>query len=135
MYVCAGTGSDELWFNDLHRLNVDSLEWREVEQRGNPPSPRDYSTLVTIRDWVNNCLTGLFSLSFLLPSLTLSLSPFPSLSSFSSYMLFFPSSPPPPLLPNPQYLVLYGGSSAMEGSEVVFSDLHYIDITKGSLSL
>ncbi|CAI8022513.1 Acyl-CoA-binding domain-containing protein 5, partial [Geodia barretti] len=44
-------GSDELWFNDLHRLALDPLEWREVEQRGNPPLPRDYSTLVTVSDW------------------------------------------------------------------------------------
>jgi hypothetical protein len=51
MYVCGGMGSDELWFNDLHRLALDPLEWREVEQRGNPPLPRDYSTLVTITDW------------------------------------------------------------------------------------
>ena len=55
MFVCAGTGSDELWFNDLHRLSLNSLEWREVEQqRGNPPQPRDYSTLVAIGDWVSH---------------------------------------------------------------------------------
>ena len=54
--MCAGTGSDELWFNDLHRLSVDSLEWREVEQRGKPPSPRDYSTLAAISDWVSSGL-------------------------------------------------------------------------------
>lgn len=53
VFVCAGTGSDELWFNDLHQLSVASLHWREVEQKGNPPSPRDYSTLVAINDWVS----------------------------------------------------------------------------------
>ena len=53
VYVCGGMGSDELWFNDLHRLALDPLEWREVEQRGNPPLPRDYSTLVTVSDWVS----------------------------------------------------------------------------------
>ena len=34
----------------------------------------------------------------------------------------------------PQYLVLYGGSSAMSGNEEVFSDLHYIDITSGQIT-
>lgn len=53
VFVCAGTGSDELWFNDLHQLSVDSLQWKEVEQKGSPPSPRDYSTLVAINDWVS----------------------------------------------------------------------------------
>ena len=53
MFVCAGTGSEDLWFNDLHRLNLDTLEWQEVEQKGYPPSPRDYATLVAIRDWVS----------------------------------------------------------------------------------
>ena len=36
-----------------------------------------------------------------------------------------------PLSLHIQYLVLYGGSSAMSGNEEVFSDLHYIDITLG----
>ena len=54
MFVCGGTGSDELWFNDLHRLSLDCLEWREVERRGTPPPPRDYSALVAISDWVRS---------------------------------------------------------------------------------
>ena len=45
-------GSDDLWLNDLFRLSLDSLDWREVEQKGNPPSPRDYAALVAISDWV-----------------------------------------------------------------------------------
>ena len=53
MFVCAGTGSDELWFNDLHRLSFDCLEWKEVEMKGAAPQPRDYSTLVSINDWVS----------------------------------------------------------------------------------
>lgn len=97
MFVCAGTGSDELWFNDLHRFSVDSLEWREVEQKGHPPSPRDYSTLVAVNDWVS--------------------------WSWSNISWWHPSTL--------QYLVMYGGSSAMGGSEECFSDLHYIDITSG----
>jgi hypothetical protein len=69
MFVCAGTGSDELWFNDLHRLSVDSLEWKEVEQKGKPPSPRDYSALVAISDWYlvmygGSCAMGANEVSF-----------------------------------------------------------------------
>ena len=54
MNLCGGNAGDEVWFNDLHRLGLDSLQWTEVEQRGNPPLPRDYSTLVTIDDWVSH---------------------------------------------------------------------------------
>lgn len=68
VFVCAGTGSDELWFNDLHQLSVESLQWREVEQKGNPPSPRDYSTLVTINDWVSRRLLNTSLRCFFPPS-------------------------------------------------------------------
>ena len=61
MFVCLGAGSDDLWFSDLHRLSLDSLEWKEVEVKGQAPSPRDYSSLVSVGERVCNDIAVLYT--------------------------------------------------------------------------
>ena len=53
MYVMGGSGRDDLWYNDLHVLNLDTLEWRVVETKGVSPKPRDYTSLTNLANWVS----------------------------------------------------------------------------------
>ena len=52
MYLTGGSGSDDLFYNDVHVLNLGSLEWVCVEMKGIPPKPRDYTTLTALSNWV-----------------------------------------------------------------------------------
>lgn len=53
MVVAAGSGSDELWFNDVHTLDIASWQWNRVDLKGGVvPSPRDYSTASVIANKV-----------------------------------------------------------------------------------
>lgn len=51
MYVTGGSGRDDLWYNDLHQLNLETLEWAAVDMGGIPPKPRDYTTLICLANW------------------------------------------------------------------------------------
>ena len=54
MFVTAGSGSEDLWYNDLYFLDVDSNTW--VEQHPNiddAPTPRDYTGAVVIANRVS----------------------------------------------------------------------------------
>lgn len=53
MVVTAGSGSDELWFNDVHILDTASWQWTKVDPEGSVvPSPRDYASISVIADRV-----------------------------------------------------------------------------------
>ena len=53
MVVTAGSGSDELWFNDVHMLDTVSWQWTKVDLEGSVvPSPRDYASVSLIADRV-----------------------------------------------------------------------------------
>ena len=54
MFVTAGSGSDDLWYNDIYLLELGSWQWTQVNPTGSvAPSPRDYSTISTIADRVS----------------------------------------------------------------------------------
>ena len=53
MVVTAGSGSDELWFNDVHILDPILWKWTKVELTGAVPSPRDYTAISVIADKVH----------------------------------------------------------------------------------
>ena len=53
MYIIGGSGGNDLWFNDFHMFNLESLEWIPVEMKGIPPQPRDYARLVNLNNWVS----------------------------------------------------------------------------------
>lgn len=54
MLVTAGSGSDELWFNDIHVLDISCWQWSPVEALGTlTPSPRDYATISTVSNTVS----------------------------------------------------------------------------------
>ena len=63
MYLTAGSGGNELWYNDLHTLNLDTLEWAEVKVEGLLPTPRDYTTLTNLNNWVSKNCTLMVDLS------------------------------------------------------------------------
>lgn len=49
--LTAGSGSDDLWFNDIYLLETVSWQWSKVELKGEvKPSPRDYATLSAVAD-------------------------------------------------------------------------------------
>lgn len=51
MLLTGGSGSDELWFNDVHVLDITSWLWIQVDPKGGVvPSPRDYATINVIAD-------------------------------------------------------------------------------------
>lgn len=55
MFLSAGSGSDELWFNDVYILEISSWQWNKVNPVGSEvPSPRDYSTISVIADRVSD---------------------------------------------------------------------------------
>lgn len=62
MFVSAGSGSDDLWFNDIFLLDLGSWQWTQVSPVGGvAPSPRDYSTISTVAgrvsEWYGGCTT------------------------------------------------------------------------------
>ncbi len=113
LYLSGGSGSDELWFNDLFVLNLESLQWVALETQGEHYTPRDCATITSIANWVSE---GYYLLCTNLPD-------------FISCPSSLPPVPPPP--PTPQYLVLFGGF----GGEDSYSDLHFIDITSSKYSI
>lgn len=53
MMLTAGSGSDELWFNDVHALDIGSWKWTKVNPDGTVlPSPRDYASVNVITEKV-----------------------------------------------------------------------------------
>ena len=52
MYVTGGSGSESLWFSDLHFLDVNTLAWEEVALQGPLPAPRDYTAITSLCNWV-----------------------------------------------------------------------------------
>lgn len=52
MYVSSGSGGENVWYNDLHYLDLQTLEWTKLEMEGNPPQPRDYLTLCSLSNLV-----------------------------------------------------------------------------------
>ncbi len=54
MLMSAGSGSEELWYNDIYLLEIGSWQWSKVNLVGDEaPSPRDYSAISTIADRVS----------------------------------------------------------------------------------
>ena len=44
MYVTAGSGSENLWYNDLYTLDLDTNTWVEHHPKtDSAPTPRDYT--------------------------------------------------------------------------------------------
>ena len=56
MFVSSGSGGENVWYNDVHYLDLQTLQWTRLEMEGNSPQPRDYPTL--------SSLSNLVSLSF-----------------------------------------------------------------------
>ena len=55
MYVTAGSGSEELWFNDFYALDLDCDTWVKYDpQQGSTPTPRDYTSLDVISNKVTD---------------------------------------------------------------------------------
>lgn len=52
MIVTTGSGSEELWFNDVYALDLGSFQWHMVEPEGAIPGPRDYVTINCISNKV-----------------------------------------------------------------------------------
>lgn len=97
MLVTAGSGSDELWFNDIHVLDISCWQWSPVEALGTlTPSPRDYATISTISNTVS--INNYFVSQLLM-------------------QLWFVS----------QHLLLFGGFSGASGEEECFADLYCAD--------
>jgi hypothetical protein len=60
LMLTAGSGSDELWFNDIYALDVVSWQWSKVDPEGGVvPSPRDYASISVIDDRVGLVWFGL----------------------------------------------------------------------------
>lgn len=54
MFVLTGSGSEELWFNDIHALDLASYNWSQLQPNGDVvPVPRDYATINCITDTVS----------------------------------------------------------------------------------
>lgn len=53
MIMTFGSGSDELWFNDVHVLDLDTWQWSLVDSKGVAPSPRDYATVTAVANRVS----------------------------------------------------------------------------------
>lgn len=51
VYVTGGSGSESLWFSDLHFLDVNTLAWEEVALQGPLPAPRDYTAITSLCNW------------------------------------------------------------------------------------
>ena len=67
MIVTSGSGSDDLWFNDIHSLSLTSSHWSKLEPKSRVgPSPRDYSTINCIANTVSYYSTSLLGLEFYL---------------------------------------------------------------------
>lgn len=57
MVTTAGSGSDDLWFNDVYTLDISgdisSWHWTKVYPKGSVrPSPRDYTSVSVVADKV-----------------------------------------------------------------------------------
>lgn len=56
MVTTAGSGSDDLWFDDVYSLDIGSWQWSKVDPKGGvAPSPRDYTSISVIADKVGWC--------------------------------------------------------------------------------
>jgi len=54
IYVTAGSGSEDLWYNDLYTLDLDSNMWAEQHPNtDHAPTPRDYTGAVAIANRVS----------------------------------------------------------------------------------
>ena len=53
MYVSGGSGGENVWYNDLHYLDLCTLEWTKVDIEGESPQPRDYLTLCALSNLVS----------------------------------------------------------------------------------
>lgn len=58
MLMSAGSGSDELWLNDVYTLDLASWQWCKLDPKGDVvPSPRDYASINTIANVVSEMYT------------------------------------------------------------------------------
>lgn len=53
MFVSSGSGGENVWYNDVHYLDLQTLEWTRLEMEGNSPQPRDYPTLCSLTNLVS----------------------------------------------------------------------------------
>lgn len=54
MFMSCGSGRDDLWFNDIHILDLATWQWSQLQpKRGVAPSPRDYATASVIANKVS----------------------------------------------------------------------------------
>ena len=53
MFISSGSGGENVWYNDLHYLDLHTLQWTRLEMEGNPPQPRDYPTLSSLSNLVS----------------------------------------------------------------------------------
>lgn len=54
MVTTAGSGKEDLWFNDVYTLDIDSWVWSKVDPIGTGgPSPRDYTSVTVLADKVS----------------------------------------------------------------------------------
>lgn len=52
--MSCGSGRDDLWFNDIHTLDLATWQWTKVQPKtGVVPSPRDYATASVIANKVS----------------------------------------------------------------------------------
>ena len=54
MFVTAGSGGENVWFNDLFSLDLSTKTWTTVDVQGATPTPRDYATLCSVSLAVRN---------------------------------------------------------------------------------
>ena len=58
MYVSSGSGGENIWYNDLYYLDLQTLEWTRLEMEGDSPQPRDYLTLSSLSSLVSYYITA-----------------------------------------------------------------------------
>ena len=54
LFTSCGSGRDDLWFNDIHCLDLATWQWTQLNPKGGvTPSPRDYATVSVFNNKVN----------------------------------------------------------------------------------
>lgn len=61
MFMSCGSGRDDLWYNDVHALNLSTGRWSRLEIGGMAPSPRDYATISVVASKVSQNVVVLVS--------------------------------------------------------------------------
>ena len=51
--MSGGSGGENVWYNDLYYLDLQTLEWTKLEMEGKPPESRDYLTVCSLSNLVS----------------------------------------------------------------------------------